>query len=102
VPPRAVALAQAKASERSLLEVAPAGVRLSICKRADEADALIVRLYGPPGKSVIARVRLFRPIRRAHWSDLDERIGAEMEVGGAGDELAVPIAENEVVTLRIE
>ena len=59
-------------------------------------------LCGPPRDAVTARIRLFRPLGRAWWSDLDERIGAEIEVTGSRDELAVPIAADEVVTLRLE
>jgi hypothetical protein len=84
------------------LSVEPAAVRLSIFKRADEGAAFIVRLCGPARDRVTARVRLFRPIRHAWWSDLDERTGAELALAGARDELAVPISANEVVTLRIE
>jgi hypothetical protein len=51
---------------------------------------------------VTARIRLFRPLQRAWWSDLDERTGAEIALGDARDELAVPIAANEIVTLRLE
>jgi alpha-mannosidase len=98
--PRAIALARAQPSDRSFLSVEPATVRLSIFKRADDSDALIVRLCGPPGEAVTARLRWFRPLRRACWSDLDERAGAELDA--RGDELAVPIAAHEVVTLRIE
>jgi hypothetical protein len=100
--PRAVALLRAQPDDHPFLSVEPAAVRLSIFKRADEGDALIVRLCGPPHDRVTARVRLFRPIHRAWWSDLDERTGAELALAGARDELAVPISANEVVTLRIE
>jgi hypothetical protein len=51
---------------------------------------------------VNARVRFFRPWRRAFWSDLDERVGAEIELAGGRDELVVAIPASEVVTLRLE
>ncbi|MDB4968518.1 MAG: hypothetical protein JWN44_4207 [Myxococcales bacterium] len=102
VGPRAVALERAQPADRAFLSIEPATVRLSIFKRANDADAFILRLCGPPGEPVTARIRLFGPLRRACWSDLDERIGAEIDLSGAGDELAVPIAANEVVTLRLE
>jgi hypothetical protein len=103
IGPRAVALERVQPGDRSLLSVEPATVRLSIFKRADDsADAFILRLCGPPGEAVTARVRLFRPLRRAWWSDLDERTGAAIDLRGSPDELAVPIAAHEVVTLRLE
>jgi hypothetical protein len=101
VGPRAIALGRAQPRDHACLSVAPATVRLSICKRADDSDALILRLCGPPNDSVTARIRLFRPLRRAWWSDLDERIGAEIDIGDSRDELAIAIPANEVVTLRI-
>lgn len=102
IGPRAVALAQAAPADRPFLAVEPAAVRLSILKCAEDGAAVIVRLCGSPTENVIARVRLFRTIRRAFVSDLDERPGAELAVDGSGGALAVPIAANEVVTLRIE
>ena len=100
IGPRAIALERAQPCDRPFLSVEPASVRLSICKRADDGDAFLVRLCGPPSESVTARLRFFRPLRRAWWSDLDERTGAEIVLSGARDELAVPLAANEVVTLR--
>ncbi|MCU1280746.1 MAG: glycoside hydrolase, family 38, partial [bacterium] len=100
--PRAIALERAQPGDRSFLSIEPATVRLSIFKRADDADAFIVRLCGSPTEAVTARVRLFRPLRRAWLSDLDERTGAEIALDGSRDELAVPISANEVVTLRLE
>jgi len=102
VGPRAIALGQARPCDRSFLSIEPASVRLSIFKRADDSEAFIIRLCGPPGEAVTARVRFFRPLRRAWWSDLDERIGPEMEISGSRDALSVAIPANEVVTLRME
>ncbi|MCU1276494.1 MAG: hypothetical protein JWM53_40 [bacterium] len=102
IGPRAIALERAQPSDRAFLSIEPATVRLSIFKRADDSDTFIVRLCGPPNEAVTARIRLFRPLRRACWSDLDERIGPDLDIGAARDELSVRIAANEVVTLRLE
>lgn len=101
IGPHAIALGRAQPGDRALVSIEPASVRLSIFKRADDSDALIVRLCGPPGQAVTARLRLFRPLGRACWSDLDERIGSELALDGSRDELAVPIAADEVVTLAL-
>jgi hypothetical protein len=101
LPPRAVALARAQPADRPFLSIEPPSVRLSIWKRADDGDAFILRVCGSPTAPVTARIRLFRPIARAWWSDLDERIGAELDLGATRDELTVPVAANEVVTLRL-
>jgi alpha-mannosidase len=99
IPPHAVALKHAQPIDRPFLAVEPSSVRLSVCKRAHDGDGLVVRLCGPPDAAVTARARLFRPVERAFWSDLDERIGDPIAV--SDDELAVPIAPNDVVTLRL-
>ncbi len=97
----AVALTHAEPSDRAFLSVEPSTVRLSISKRAEDSErAFILRLTGPPHEAVTARLRLFRPLLRACWSDLDERIGTAIEVDG--DTLTVAIAANEIVTLRLE
>jgi len=95
----AVPLERGEPADRPFLAVEPAGVRLSICKRADDGDALLIRLTGPPNAAAHARLRFFRPPRRAWLSDLDERDGPALAV--AGDELAVPIVANEVVTVGV-
>jgi alpha-mannosidase len=99
---RAFALLRAQPGDRPFLSVEPATVRLSIFKRADDSAAFILRLCGPPNEAVTARVRLFRPLERACWSDLDERPGPELPLSASRDELAVRIPANEVVTLRLE
>jgi hypothetical protein len=96
----AVALAKGQVGDRPFLSVEPATVRLSLLKRAQEGAAWIVRLLGPAGQPATARLRFFRPHGRVWWSDLDERTGPELST--AGGELTVPIATDEVVTLRVD
>jgi alpha-mannosidase len=100
IGPYAIAIERGRAHDQALLSIEPSTVRLSILKRADDSDALVLRLLGPPSQAVTARVRLFRPLRRAWWSDLDERVGDEIALPDP-DELTVPIAADEVVTLRL-
>ena len=100
VPPRALPLAHAQPIDRPLLSIEPAAARLSILKRSDDGDAFVVRLVGPPDVAVTAHLRFHRPIARAWASDLDERVGAEIALGAARDELAVAIPANDVVTIR--
>jgi hypothetical protein len=102
VGPHAIALAHApQPADREFLSIEPPAVRLSILKGADDGTgALILRLVGPPVDAALARVHLFRPIRRAWLSDLDERTGSPL--AAHGDALTVPVPANDVVTLRIE
>ena len=102
IVPHATPLAAATPGDQPLLSVEPPSVRLSICKRAADGDGLVVRLIGAAADAVTARVRLFRPIRRARLSDLDERDGPELPIEGCGESLIVQIAANDIVTLRID
>jgi alpha-mannosidase len=101
VPARAVALDRGDLApaDRPFLSIEPASVRLSICKRADDGRALVVRVIGPPDGAT-ARLRLFRPIRAAWLSDLDERVGPPLTI--RDDTVDVAIPPNDVVTLRID
>jgi hypothetical protein len=60
---------------------------------------MVLRLCGAPRDARKARVRLFRPLRAAWWSDLDERFGPELPIDG--DALSVLVPANDVVTVRI-
>jgi alpha-mannosidase len=99
IAPRALPLEQAAPADRPLLSLEPAAARLSIVKRSDDGAAFVVRLCGSPGETVHARLRWFRPLAQAWRSDLDERTGSALPV--SGDELAVDIPANEVLTLRV-
>jgi mannosylglycerate hydrolase len=88
VPPRAFPLAATQARDVSLLDLGARGARLSIIKRADDDDGVIVRLVGPPEGT--STVRLTGTVER---SDLDERRGASCAT-------ELPIAANETLTLR--
>jgi len=99
IPAHAVALADARPADREFLSIEPAGVRLSILKRADDGEALIVRLVAPPTGATTARLRFGLPIRRAWLSDLDERPGPPLAI--AGDTLTVSIPADDLVTLGV-
>jgi alpha-mannosidase len=96
IVPRALPIERAQPADRPLLSIEPSSVRLSILKRAEDGDAFILRLSGPPNEAVTARIRFHVPIGRACLSDLDERPGPEIDLA------AVPVPANDVVTLRIE
>lgn len=99
---RAVALERAAPADRPLISIEPASVRLSICKRAADGRGHLVRLHGPPGEAITARLRFHRPLRRVSASDLDERAGPELPLASGKDEVVVTIPADDVITLRCE
>jgi len=69
----------------SFLNVAPTETfMLSAVKKADSRDALVLRFYNPTSRSSTARVRCFRPIRKANILNLNEEIVRAISVGKDG------------------
>jgi alpha-mannosidase len=81
------------------VEGAP-GLVLDSVKRAEDGEALILRLYEAHGGRGAARVRLARPVSSAARANLLEEPLEDAEVGGDGA-IAVPFRPWEVVTLLI-
>jgi alpha-mannosidase len=75
------------------------GLVLQCVKRAEDGDALVLRLYEPHGGRGSARVRLARPVVAAHRTTLLEEPLEPADVhDGAID---VPFGPWEIVTLRV-
>jgi alpha-mannosidase len=81
------------------VERAP-GLMLDAVKRAEDADALVLRLYEAHGGRGTARVRLARPVAEAHRANLLEEPLAHAEVDGSGA-IVVPFRPWEIVTLLV-
>ena len=104
--PALVGAARARRSRtpsRSIARFSPSSRRRCVSRSSSApttATPSSCALVGPPNRAVTARVRCSRPLARAWASDLDERVGAELALGDARDELAVAIPANDVVTVR--
>src|SRR5205085_8399262 len=57
------------------------GLVLDTVKRAEDSDAIVLRLYEPYGGRGTARVRLAVPFARAHRATLLEEIGDALDAG---------------------
>jgi len=69
----------------SFLNVEPAETFvLSAVKRADSRETLVLRFYNPTSRSSTARVRCFRPIRKANLLNLNEEIVRPISVAKDG------------------
>ncbi len=88
-PLRAVGGGPAPATRRSLIELDTPQVVVEAVKRAEDSDAVIVRLYEAWGGRCQARVRTSLPVSRAHLCDLLEREREEIQVRDGQVELSV-------------
>jgi alpha-mannosidase len=85
---------------RSLIEVDTPQVIVEAIKRAEDSDAVIVRLYEAWGRSCTARVRTTLPASRAFLCDLLERDRIEVHVKDGVIELALDPFK--VLTLKLD
>ncbi|MDX6409013.1 MAG: alpha-mannosidase [Gaiellaceae bacterium] len=73
---------------------------LTTIKRAEDSDAIVLRLYEPYGARGVARVRLAVPFSTAHRANALEDEADRLEVDG--DTIVVPYRPHEIVTVRVE
>ncbi|MCA9911530.1 MAG: hypothetical protein KC519_22905, partial [Anaerolineae bacterium] len=103
-PPRALTVVPhvgTRPPQASWLRVSGKHVVLSAIKRAEDSEALIVRLFNPSAEPTQALLWLPVPIREAALIDLQER----QPTGHASaqqNEVRVALAPKKIVTLRLE
>ena len=85
---------------RSLVEVDTSQVVVEAIKRAEDSDAVIVRLYEAWGERCTAQVRTTLPASRAYLCDLLERNVKEVRVQNALVELE--LTPFKILTLKLE
>jgi alpha-mannosidase len=78
-----------QSGRRSLIEVDAPQLVVEAIKRAEDSDAVVVRLYEAWGGRCHARLRTTLPVSRAHLCDLLERERMEVPVRDGALELAV-------------
>ena len=59
--------------EHSFIEIEPRNVILTVLKKAEEGDDIIIRFYETYGEKVNVKVKLHRDIKEAYEVDLIER-----------------------------
>jgi alpha-mannosidase len=82
----------------SLAAVDDTNLVLDGIKRAEDSDAIVLRLYEAHGGRGVARVRLAFPFTRAVRANALEDDGDELAV--EGDEIVVPYRPHELVTVK--
>jgi hypothetical protein len=84
----------------SFLRVEPAEVVLSAMKRCERRESVILRIYNPADRDVIARVITHLPVRAAWLTNMNEERRHELPV--AEKALSVEITHKKILTLEIE
>jgi alpha-mannosidase len=87
-------------ASRSLIEVDTQQVKVEAIKRAEDSDAIIVRLYEAWGRSCKARLRTTLPASRAFVCDLLERERKEVVVNDGAIELV--LTPFKILTLKLK
>jgi alpha-mannosidase len=75
------------------------GLVLDTIKRAEDSDALVLRLYEPYGARGIALVALAVPVESARFTNLLEDEGAPLELDGGA--IRVPFRPHQILTLKV-
>jgi alpha-mannosidase len=91
--------AQGRAEARSLAAVDDPNLVLDTIKRAEDGDALVIRLYEAHGARGTASLRLGFPVRSACFANLLEDPGDAARVDG--DVIEVPYRPHQIVTLLV-
>jgi alpha-mannosidase len=85
---------------RSVMEASTPQVKVEAIKRAEDSDAVIVRVYEAWGGSCRATIKTTLPARRAALCDLLERERTELTIRDG--EVEVDFSAFKVVTLKLE
>lgn len=88
------------ADEASLLRLCGDGAMLSAVKKAEDGDALVVRVHNPKDQDLSTRLEVGVPLERAYFARLDETPIAlvSLELGGSR-QLLLDLKPKQVVTL---
>ncbi|UCE18328.1 MAG: alpha-mannosidase [Gemmatimonadota bacterium] len=86
--------------QHSFVSIEPENVVLSVAKKAEDSENLIVRFYELCGTETRAEISLPLSFRGAHETDLLENLGSELEV--KGNTIYVPTKPYEIKTITVE
>ncbi|MDG6909018.1 MAG: alpha-mannosidase [Nitrososphaerota archaeon] len=84
----------------SFVSAHPDNVILTVLKKAEDSDAVVLRLYETSGRAAEAAIRLAWPIEGAASTNLLE--GYEREVSTEGGKIAQEVSASEIATVRVD
>ncbi|MDZ7394156.1 MAG: glycosyl hydrolase-related protein [candidate division KSB1 bacterium] len=85
----------------SFLQLEPHTLILSAVKKCEHRDSVIVRFFNPTEEEQSARLRLWRPVKKAHLTNLNEERLRPLKVTDAG-ELHLDVPHKKIVTVELE
>jgi alpha-mannosidase len=85
--------------ELSFIEISPNNLILSALKKAEDSDEVILRFFETKGEATLARVEVFREIKRVTLVDLLEREDKEIPFTRRG--FILQVNPFEIVTLKL-
>jgi len=85
--------------EFSFIEISPNNLILSALKKAEDSDEVILRFFETKGEATLARVEVFREIKRVTLVDLLEREDKEIPFTRRG--FILQVNPFEIVTLKL-
>ncbi len=88
------------AQRHSFLSCTPDGVIIETVKKAEDGNAMVIRLYEAYGARGSGEIHFAYPLRRAAWTDLLERETQLAEIHG--DTVAFSFRPFEIMTLKVE
>jgi len=88
------------ASELSFIEISPNNLILSALKKAEDSDEVILRFFETKGEATMARVEVFREIKKVTLVDLLEREEKEIPFTRRG--FILQVNPFEIVTLKLK
>jgi alpha-mannosidase len=86
-------------AQDSLARVDAGELVLDTIKRAEDSDAIVLRLFEPHGGRGVARIRLSSPFSAARRASILEDDGAPLDVDGGT--IVIPYRPREIVTVKV-
>ena len=86
-------------SEFSFIKISPNSLILSALKKAEDSDEVILRFFETQGETTLAKVEVFREIKRVTLVDLLER--EDHEIPFTNREFTLQVNPFEIVTLKL-
>lgn len=85
--------------ELSFLQISPETVVLSAVKKAEDRDSLILRLYNPSVEAKSVKIELFKPIKHAWQTNLNEE--RQSVLNPAGKQISFDLAPKKIATIEV-
>jgi alpha-mannosidase len=86
--------------EMSFLSIGPDELVLTALKRGEERETMILRFFNPTARDLEGKVSLFKEIKGAWLTNMNEE--RREELTPSGKSVAVPVPKKKIITVEIE